>query len=50
MKRTALLLLVLGLPLAIAHAQQRSSAAVAIDPDDIGGIVTGPRVRRPACG
>jgi hypothetical protein len=29
--------------LVVAHAQQPSPAAVAIDPDDIGGVVTGPK-------
>ena len=28
---------------ATSHAQQRSSDPVAIDPDDIGGVVTGPK-------
>jgi hypothetical protein len=39
---TACLGLLLSSILAISHAQQRSGA-VAIDPDDIGGVVTGPK-------
>jgi len=31
----------LGSMMAIAHAQQRASATIAIDPDDIGGVVSG---------
>jgi hypothetical protein len=41
--RSCALGLILSCALIVAHAQPRERDAIAIDPDDIGGVVTGPK-------